>query len=91
MPADSLKKHLVATCVFYVGTTDLGSVSFMSNVLQTHEEHWFREGRRLVIWEGKDLSVVPSNRRTLHRLSLLQCRPGSISRATLGIFAVNAQ
>ena len=44
-----------------MGTTDLGFVSFMSNVLQMHEEHCFTEGRRLVIWEGKDLGIVCSN------------------------------
>ena len=61
MPVDSLENCLAAACVFYVGTTDLGFVSFMSNVLQMHEEHCFTEGRRLVIWEGKDLGIVCSN------------------------------
>jgi len=33
-PADDLEKRLVAAYGFYVGATDLGSVSSMSNVLQ---------------------------------------------------------
>lgn len=53
MPADSWGRHLVATCVLYVSIGDSELVSFMSNVLQMHEEDGFREGRWLSLgWEG---------------------------------------
>lgn len=53
MPADSWGRHLVAACVLYRDIRDWELVNFMSNVLQMHEEHGFREGRRLSLpWEG---------------------------------------
>lgn len=66
MPADYLEKHLVATCGFYMGTTDLGSVSFratycrcMKSTTSGRAGCWsFGKGRTFVLYPASEESSI---------------------------------